>query len=230
MDMLARCNVGEPLTICVCLFFVCLSGEIETLQRCATLHSWNSHFWFSLALAYEKGSVSCIQPQDRDCNDFFRCKNCLLHEDLTEKNCIENSLNGKWQSKEVYFTIRPCCSSNNKVSGPICTKPCDSDELEIRQCLAHSDITKQEDLVNMKCSRSPCDIASDHRIGFQEHSDSICCSSKRCSEWLKDDGNSHLLSSNREHLPEHCGCAKDKLKWRNHVLAFGCLVKSRYVN
>ncbi|XP_020612291.1 serine/threonine-protein kinase Chk2-like [Orbicella faveolata] len=114
-----------------------IQGEIETLQRCATLHSWNSHFWFSLALAYEKASVSCIQPQDEDFNIFFQGKNCLLHQDLTEENCVENSLNGKWQSKEIDITIKPCCSSTNKVQRPIFTKPCDSDELEITPCLAH---------------------------------------------------------------------------------------------
>lgn len=209
---------------------VCLSGEIETLQRCATLHSWNSHFWFSLALAYEKASVSCIQPQDEDFNIFFQGKNCLLHQDLTEENCVENSLNGKWQSKEIDITIKPCCSSTNKVQRPIFTKPCDSDELEITPCLAHLAVREQDDLVNMKCGCLPCSITLGHKTEyFQEHSESICCSRMKCSEGLKDEDSSCLFSSYRKHLTEHyCRpCTKDKLKWRNHVLAFGCLAKSR---
>jgi len=206
---------------------ICLSGEIETLQRCATLHSWNSHFWFSLALAYEKASVSCIQPQDEDFNNCFQTR-CLLQQDLTEEDCMENSLNGKWQSKEIDITIKPCCSSTNKVQQLISTKQCDSDELEITPCLAHLAVREQNDLVNFKCSCLPCSITSDHKPEFQEHSESICRSRMKCSEGLKHDNNSCLLSNYRKHLTEHyCGCSKDKLKWRNHVLAFGCFVKSR---
>ena len=211
---------------------VCLSGEIETLQRCASLHSWNSHFWFSLALAYEKASVSCIQPQDEDFKKFFQCKNCLLHQGLTEEDstCMESSLNGTWQSKDIDITIKPCCSSNKKVQDTIFTKLCDSDELEITPCLAHLAVKEQDDLVIMKCSCLPCSIPSAHKNEFQEHSESICCSRMKCSTGLKDDDSSCLFSSYRKHPTEHnCGpCAKDKLNWRNHVLAFGCLVKSRY--
>ena len=205
---------------------VCLSGEIETLQRCTTLHSWNSHFWFSLALAYEKASViSCIHLQE----NCFQCKSCRLHQDLTEENCMENSLNGKWQSKEIDITIKCCCSSTNKVQGPIFTKLCDSDALEVTPCLAHSAAREQDGLVNMKCSCLPYSITSGHKTEFQEHSESICCLRMKCSEGLKDSNCSCLLSSYRKHLTEHCCglCAKEKLKWRNHVIAFGCLVKSR---
>lgn len=209
---------------------VCLPGEIETLQKCATLHSWNSHFWFSLALAYEKASVSCIQSQDEDFINLLRCKNCLLHQGLTEEDCVENSLYGTWQSKDIdIMSKKPCCSSNNKVQGTIFTKPCDSDELEITPCLARMAVKEQDDLVCMKCSCLPCSITSGHKNEFQEHSESICCSRMNCSKGLNDYDSSCLLPSYRTHLTEHyCGpCAKDKLKWRNHVLAFGCLVKSR---
>ena len=204
--------------------FVYISGEIETLQRCATLHSWNSHFWFSLALAYEK-AVSCTQPQDGDFNTSFRCKNCLLYQDLTEENCMENPLNGKWQSKEIDIIIKPCCSANNKVQGKKFAKHCDSGELEITPCLAHLAFREQDDI---KYSCLPHPTTAGHKTEFQEHSESICCSRTKCSEGLKDDDSSCLFSSWRKHLSErYCGCAKDKLKWRNHVLAFGCLVKSR---
>ena len=141
---------------------------------------------------------------------------------------MENSLNGKWQSKGIDITIKPSCSSTNKVHGPISTKPCDSDELEITPCLAHLTVREQDDLVNLKCSCLPSSTTSNHKTEFQEHSESICCSRMKWSEMLKDDSNSCLLSNYREHLTEHfCGFAKDKLRWRNHVLAFGCLVKSR---
>ena len=140
---------------------------------------------------------------------------------------MENSLNGKWQSEEVDITIKPCCSSNNKVQGTIFTKPCDSDELEITPFLAHLAVREQDDLVNMKYSCLPCSIISGHKTEFQEHSESICCLRMKYSEGLKDDS-SCLFSSYRKFQTEHCfGYTKDKLKWRNHVLAFGCLVKSR---
>ena len=144
---------------------------------------------------------------------------------------MENSLNGPWQSKDIDITITPCCSSNNKVQGIAFIKHCDSDELEITSCLAHMAVKEQDDLVSMKCSCLPCSITSGHKTEFQEHSESICCSRMKCSKGLKDYHNdsSCLFSSNRKYLTEHyCGpCAKDKLKWRNHSLAFGCLVKSR---
>ena len=143
---------------------------------------------------------------------------------------MENTLNGTWQSKDIDITtIKPCCSSNNKVRGTIFTKPCHSDELEITPCLAHMAVKGQHDPVCMKCSYLPCSITSGHKHEFQENPESICCSRMKCSQGLNDYDSSCLFPSYRTHLTEHyCGpCAKDKLKWRNHVLAFGCLVKSR---
>lgn len=211
--------------------FVHPPGEIESLQRCATLHSWNSHFWFSLALAYERVTTSSIPPQNGNFEDGNRGRNCLLHQDSTEKNCKKNCVMGGWPSQETDFTVKSCCASNNKVQGPILTKSGYSDELEIRQCFAHLAVRDQGDLpvVHIKHDcHFPSAIQLDEGAGVQHHSDyTIWCSNRKCSGSLKEDGNSCLFASNRKHRSEYCGCVKDKLKWRNHVLAFGSLVKSR---
>ena len=143
-------------------------------------------------------------------------------------------MKGEWQShQETDFTIKSLCASNNKEQDPILTKPHDSDELEIRQCFQHLAVRDQGDLAHVTLFKCGCQLPSsiqlDESPGIQEHSHRIWYSNRNCSESLKEDGNSSLFSSNRKHLhlPEQCWCGKDKLKWKNHVLAFGSLVKSR---
>lgn len=142
-------------------------------------------------------------------------------------------MKGEWQShQETDFTIKSCCASNNKEQDPILTKPHDSDELEIRQCFQHLAVRDQGHLAHVTLCKSGCHLPSSIQVespGIQEHSHRIWCSNRNCSESLKEDSDSPLFSSNRKrlHVPEHCGYGKDKLKWRNHVLAFGSLVKSR---
>ena len=214
------------------MFVVCWpSGEIEALQRCATLHSWNSHFWFSLALAYERTTARCIQPQDGNVKGGKRAENCLLCKDLTESSCNENHLKREWQSQGTDFTVKSSCTSNNKVRGPILTTHYhDSDELETRQCFMHLAVRDQEDLVEVKCGCHFSEaIQSNECGGVQEHSHTVWCSNRKCSESFKEVSNSCLFPSNRKSLQEHRGCGKGKLKWRNHVLAFGALVKSRWM-
>ena len=137
-----------------------------------------------------------------------------MHQDSTVENCTESSLNEECQPQEVCYTIKCSCPSTDKVQSLIQTEPYDSDERETRQCLAHVSLGEQVSSVTQ----------SDERTGLQHQSESVSCLSERCSESLKDDSN---LTSGRKNMQKECGCTREKLKWRNHVLSFGSLAKTR---
>ena len=147
----------------------------------------------------------------------------------SEMDCKVNSLNDECQSQKTASPINCHCASNDKAQGLIQTKPCDSDELAepVEQSLAHLAVREQGDLVHFKYHHFPSAIQSDESARIQDHSETICYSSKKSSESMKEDCYSCLFQSDREHVHEEYRCAEDKLKWRRHVLAFGSLVKTR---
>ena len=194
-------------------------GEIETLQRCATLHSWNAQFWFSLALAYEKASVSCSNLcQDEDVTKVERERISFKKHNPAIENCTKRHLNGESQSQEgccMCTTKCPCLSTKKQIQSLTQTEPCCLDEEKIRNHLANVDTGEQDSSVTQ----------SDKKTELQDQS--ISCLCKGCSDSLADGSDLYLFSSNKKYLLEECECTRKRLKWRNHALSFGSLVKTR---
>ena len=126
--------------------------------------------------------------------------------------CKENFLNAEWESQETDFTVKSCCGAHfYKVQGQILTKTCDCDKLENKQCSPHMAVTDQGGLARNNCGcHFPSVTQQNKSIGVQECSYRMWCSNRKCLESLKEDSNPCLFSSGRKHLPDHCGCDKDK--------------------
>lgn len=197
--------------------FICL-GEIETLQRCAALHSWNVQFWFSLALAYEKASVSsCKLCQDEDVTIVKGERICSMKHNPAVENCTKMSLNGEYQSREGCYTCTKKChyfSTENQTQHLTPREPYCMGERQIRHHMENMDFKGQVSPVSR----------ADKKAELQDQS--LSCLHKVCPDSLDDDSVLALFSSNEKSLQEEC--ARKRLKWRNHVLSFGSLVKTRF--
>jgi len=211
-----------------------IQGEIGALQRCATLHPWNYQYWFSLALAYERASASCLQTRDGNCSEDDLSESCFCLHKISERNCKEKPLNDKY-SQETDLT-NFCCKSVEKSQPAKYKKHWDSDKDKTRKNLEHLSVEDREDTSaeHFKiCSSCPNSIEPDDTTGVQGHSETKIISASKMN---KSNIVSHV-SGGKQTLEEKtlCNCqttckasVKDKLLWRNHILSFGCLMKSRF--
>lgn len=182
------------------------SEEISFLQRCTSLHPWNYQYWYLLALAYEKASL-CLLGECKN-NDLRKVHSgtCFCFQDGKEKDFLNNS------SKRGLLAKEECSQQYN------------SEHVEvIKESLENVNVAGKEE------------IASE----VLELSKTLHCENCTTADYRKNKTNSGLFLSDRKQLhlmDTFCDClaklkadTEHKMKWRKHILSFGCLVKSRFV-
>jgi len=207
-----------------------IQGEIDALQRCATLHPWNYQYWFSLALVYERATASCLQVQDGNFSEVDLSERCFCRQiNISERNCKEKPSNDKY-SQETDLT-NVCCKSVEKSQPAKYKKHCDSDKEKTRKNLEHLSVEDREDTSaeHFKWSSCPNSVEPDDTTGVQGHSEMISAFKKNKSNIVLSEGKQALEEKTLCNCQTTCKASvKDKLQWRNHILSFGCLLKSRF--
>ncbi|XP_074629520.1 uncharacterized protein LOC141887114 isoform X2 [Acropora palmata] len=179
--------------------------EISFLQRCTSLHPWNYQYWYLLALAYEKTSLSLLGECSNSDLRKVHSGTCVCYQDGKEKDFPNKSSKGGLLAKEE-------CSE--------------------QYYSEHVEVTK-ESLENVN-------VAGKVETGSEvlELSKTFYCENCTSADYRKNKTNSGLFLSDRKqlHLTDtFCDClstlkpgTEHKMKWRKHILSFGCLVKSRF--
>ena len=214
------------------------TGEIDALQHCATLHSWNYQYWYSLALAYEKLSASCVRCSNENFgNDDLGSKSVVLQQCLTcQRNCNEESLNGEsLQNTDLTAKLNGCCitnSTNGRTKPFVCSS---SDEEHIMN--SEPVVVGQHGTLpgHVKCKSFSSQ--SDGRVQGQTKEklsfNGICLHSKTnsvtSSTFVITQGINCINAGEYHKYQDAIKAAsvQNKIHWRNHILSFGCLIKAR---
>lgn len=180
--------------------------EISFLQRCTSLHPWNYQYWYLLALAYEKASLSLLGK----CKNSELCNvysgTCSCYQDGKEKDFPNNS------SKRGLLGKEECSEQYNS---------------------EHVEVIK-ESLKNVNVGGT---VETSSEV--LEYSKTFYCENCTSADYRKNKTNSglflsdrkqlHLMDTFRDCLATIKSDTEHKMKWRKHILSFGCLVKSRFV-
>lgn len=182
------------------------SEEISFLQRCTSLHPWNYQYWYLLALAYEKASLSLLEECSNSDLHKVHSVTCVCYQDGKEKDFPNKSSKGGLLAKEE------------------CSEQYYSEHVEVMK----------ESLENVNVA-GKVETASE----VLELSKTFYCENCTSADYRKNKTNSGLFLSERKQLhlmDTFCDClatlkpdTEHKMKWRKHILSFGCLVKSRFV-
>lgn len=182
------------------------SEEISFLQRCTSLHPWNYQYWYLLALAYEKASLSLLEECSNSDLHKVHSVTCVCYQDGKEKDFPNKSSKGGLLAKEE------------------CSEQYFSEHVEVMK----------ESLENVNVA-GKVETASE----VLELSKTFYCENCTSADYRKNKTNSGLFLSERKQLhlmDTFCDClatlkpdTEHKMKWRKHILSFGCLVKSRFV-
>ena len=96
--------------------------------------------------------------------------------------------------------------------------------------LEHLSVEDREDTSaeHFKWSSCPNSVEPDDTTGVQGHSEMISAFKKNKSNIVLSEGRQALEEKTLCNCQTTCKASvKDKLQWRNHILSFGCLLKSR---
>ena len=159
-----------------------------------------------MALAYEKASLSLLGECSNSGLRKIHSGTCICYQDGKEKDFPNKSSKGGLLAKEE------------------CSEQYYSEHVEVIK----------ESLENVNVA-GKVETASE----VLELSKTFYCENCTSADYRKNKTNSGLFSSERKQLhlwDTFCDClatlkpdTEHKMKWRKHILSFGCLVKSRFV-
>ena len=192
---------------------LCLLGEIESLQRCASIHPWNYRFWFSLALAYSKASRSCSIPEINSKGDEQKfqvhlCSNRSGQNRKEELNKLSNKSTFSSSSVDriVESKSLECCSVDCKLN-------------KIPQSLFVGGKEDKDDVVCLISGKENKSLTIHQHCGYSDCARVSCSSSySSCQKWTLD----------QTQCCQNQDINNVKSRWKNHILSFCCLIKARY--